>query len=261
MFVDFLKTLPTVANYITVWLLLLWWLYHIESAARFYVQYIGVVILLLASTTYVPRKLIMNIERQYMPLDTACLDTSAHYYIVILGAGAGYDADLPGAMNLNSATLTRLAEGVRMFKASANATLVTSAAGDIGSPVSQAQLVKDAAIGLGVPPHAIASLHTPNTTLEEALAFKEAFGTHQQIILVTSALHMPRAVAIFNDLGMSVLPAPTDYICLNDATEYQGVTLPGVKSLRLANAWQRAMLKSVYYQYVTKLRLQEGLSL
>lgn len=32
------------------------------------------------------------------------------------------------------------------------------------------------------------------------------------IILVTSAIHMPRSVAIFKKLGMTVFPAPTDYI-------------------------------------------------
>jgi uncharacterized SAM-binding protein YcdF (DUF218 family) len=31
------------------------------------------------------------------------------------------------------------------------------------------------------------------------------------VILVTSALHMPRSVAIFKKLGYSVIPAPTDY--------------------------------------------------
>jgi len=33
----------------------------------------------------------------------------------------------------------------------------------------------------------------------------------QKIILVTSALHMPRSVALFEKQGMEVIPAPTDY--------------------------------------------------
>jgi uncharacterized SAM-binding protein YcdF (DUF218 family) len=33
----------------------------------------------------------------------------------------------------------------------------------------------------------------------------------QRIILVTSALHMPRSVALFQKQGIDVIPAPTDY--------------------------------------------------
>ena len=33
----------------------------------------------------------------------------------------------------------------------------------------------------------------------------------KKIILVTSAAHMPRAVALFEHQGLEVIPAPTDY--------------------------------------------------
>ena len=36
-----------------------------------------------------------------------------------------------------------------------------------------------------------------------------------RIILVTSAFHMKRSVAIFKKLGLEVIPFPTDYRALN----------------------------------------------
>ena len=55
---------------------------------------------------------------------------------------------------------------------------------------------------MGVKEQNIQMLETPTSTLEEALAFKDKFGTSGNLILVTSALHMPRAVEIFSDQGI-----------------------------------------------------------
>jgi len=50
-------------------------------------------------------------------------------------------------------------------------------------------------------------------TYESAIACKkilEEKGIHR-IILVTSAVHMPRSVSLFLHQGLEVIPAPTDY--------------------------------------------------
>jgi uncharacterized SAM-binding protein YcdF (DUF218 family) len=39
----------------------------------------------------------------------------------------------------------------------------------------------------------------------------------KRVVLVTSALHMPRAVGLFNRLGVEVIPAPTDYTITDQA--------------------------------------------
>ena len=38
----------------------------------------------------------------------------------------------------------------------------------------------------------------------------------ETVILVTTARHMPRAVASFNKVGVSVIPSPTDYFVTGD---------------------------------------------
>lgn len=252
MLLDFLKAFATTSNYIMLWILLLLCLLYYNLAFKKTVFYGGVLVLLVASTTYVPWRLLSSIERQYLPLDLTSLDNSTHYYVMVLGSGTSWDADLPASMNLATPTLTRLAEGIRVFNGCTKATLITSAAAAVESPKSQAQIVKEAAVGFGIDSCAIKTLDLPNTTFEEALAFKATFGTQTPLIVVTSALHMPRAVTIFEDLGVNVIAAPTDYWCLNDETVYNGLTFPRQHSLQLADAWQRTVLKFWYYQYITK---------
>ncbi len=66
---------------------------------------------------------------------------------------------------------------------------------------------------LGIPPEVL--LYEPDSRN----TYENAVNTHnklepmgiRRIILVTSAAHMPRAVALFEHQGFEVIPAPTDY--------------------------------------------------
>lgn len=70
---------------------------------------------------------------------------------------------------------------------------------------------------LDVPSDALILERTSRNTYENAVNSKvilDEMGVNR-IILVTSALHMPRSVAIFEKQGLEVIPMPTDY----DVTE------------------------------------------
>ena len=206
---------------------------------------------LLCSTRYFPLKLIGSIESVYNPIAIEKLDRSSCYYIYVLGSGATLDARLPASMNLNSVSLMRLIEGIRIYNQLSDAILVTSAAME-GAKISQAQLSKEAAISLGVKEQNIEILETATSTLEEAIAFKEHFGVNKNVILVTSALHMPRAVEIFSDQNIKVVPAPTGYLYKKNQLGYNGITFPSIESLELTNSYQTAILKQVYYRWFKK---------
>jgi len=66
---------------------------------------------------------------------------------------------------------------------------------------------------LGVPREAIEEENRSMTTGENALFVKKMIEGRgvKRILLVTSALHMPRAMKMFSILGVEVIPAPTDY--------------------------------------------------
>lgn len=242
-----LKALPNLSLYFSIWALFAYWLKKNKHKLATLVIASGIVLFLLCSTNYLPKKLIASIESAYDPINLNQIDRSEIYYIHVLGSGATTDSRLPPSMNLNQETLTRLIEGIRIYNYLDQAVLVTSAASK-ERPKSQAEISKEAAVSLGVNGADIEMLKTPNNTLEEALAFKREFGTNKNVIVVTSALHMPRAVEIFKDQGLSVIPAPSSYEYKEDGYRYNGVTLPSFSSLELMNAYHVAQLKHLYYR-------------
>ncbi|MDZ7613005.1 MAG: hypothetical protein U5K51_04320 [Flavobacteriaceae bacterium] len=64
--------------------------------------------MLVCSTSYVPKKLIRNLEAQYEAINTEKLDTAQTYYIHVLGAGYDLDKNLQATSQLDLQTLGRL---------------------------------------------------------------------------------------------------------------------------------------------------------
>jgi uncharacterized SAM-binding protein YcdF (DUF218 family) len=66
---------------------------------------------------------------------------------------------------------------------------------------------------MGVPQEIMQLQNESRNTYEDALYCAEILKAMQvdQIVLVTSASHMPRSVALFEKQGLTVIPAPTDY--------------------------------------------------
>jgi uncharacterized SAM-binding protein YcdF (DUF218 family) len=67
---------------------------------------------------------------------------------------------------------------------------------------------------IGVPREALWLEGNSRNTYENAVESKKILDRAgiRRIVLVTSALHMPRSVAIFEKQGFEVIPAPTDYL-------------------------------------------------
>lgn len=69
------------------------------------------------------------------------------------------------------------------------------------------------AVDLGVPESSVLLESRSRNTRENALYTKQLLAEHHlnSILLVTSAVHMPRALALFQSQGVNVTPAPTDF--------------------------------------------------
>ena len=85
----------------------------------------------------------------------------------------------------------------------------------------------DAAVTLGVKKENIIILKKPTTTQEEALEYAATLGKDSaRLILVTSDIHMPRAMKLFKRAGLNPVAAPSDHIL---KTSY----VPGKNQIRL----------------------------
>jgi uncharacterized SAM-binding protein YcdF (DUF218 family) len=172
---------------------------------------VDLVIFLIVSTAYLPQYFAERLERQYIPLDASSLKAGKEkIYIHVLGSGYSLDSALPATARLGLTAQGRLAEGIRLFRQIDNTILVTSA-GSLRNMETQATVARKAAILLGVDSSRIITLNTPNTTLEEAAAMVKLVGVNATVIVVTDAIHMPRAMKFFKAAGLVPLAAPTNF--------------------------------------------------
>lgn len=166
---------------------------------------------LIVSTPLIPIKLLDSLERQYEPVFVEQPgDTAASYHIVVLGKGHGFDDRLPANSLLSTIALGRLAEGIRLHNQLPNSTLILSGYSASGR-TSQAEMLRNTALLLGVDQEKTRMQTEPGNTLEEAKYYAENYSGSERVILVTSAVHMPRAVMLFERAGIEVLPSPANY--------------------------------------------------
>ncbi len=166
---------------------------------------------LVISTPPVPTLVLDSLERQYEPVFVDRLaEPEASYDIIVLGGGHGFDDRLPANSLLSSNALGRLNEGIRLLNQLPNSRLILSGYSSSGR-TTQAEMLKNTALLLGVEEDRIMIQTEPGNTLEEARVYAELYAGEQPVILVTSAVHMPRSVMLFERVGIRVVPSPANY--------------------------------------------------
>lgn len=184
--------------------------------------------LLLISTGPVPGALVASLEKQYPPLLVPpSFDEAASIYILVLGAGHTNNPALPVTGQLSGPELGRLIEGVRLQKLVPGSVLVTSGKKGKKNTESQAATVRKAGIELGVPAEQTDTLSFTTNTRDEAQHFQKRFGTKARLILVTDAVHMPRAMMWFQKAGLDPAPAPMNFILKDPPGERPLGLVPG----------------------------------
>lgn len=135
--------------------------------------------------------------------------------IVVLG-GATREGMAPRPTNEVTEAGDRLIYAARLWKAgAAPLILVTGGVVGVQGPAGQpeSESMADILGVLGVPAEAILLESAARNTFENALLSEpilEEAGA-ESVLLVTSAMHMPRAAAIFANAGYAFTPAPTDF--------------------------------------------------
>ncbi|WP_457652504.1 YdcF family protein [Rhodocaloribacter sp.] len=202
---DLLMPAPVVLGLLIVGLVLVWRGKRLR-AGRTAVA-LGAALLFVLTVWPVPHLGIRLLERQYPPFDPALSDSLA--WIVVLGGGVADDASLPPNDQLGRASLARLVEGVRLARWFPEARLLVSGWGGLGTR-TEAAAMRDVAVTLGVAPARITLDEASRDTHDQAVRTRALVGD-APFALVTSAYHMPRAMALFRKQGLAPVPAPTDH--------------------------------------------------
>jgi len=169
---------------------------------------VGTVVLFLGSLAGLTFETRRAAEFQYSPLSVASLPDGP-LQIVVLGTGFNPDPELPANSRVGGAFLSRLLEGIRILRARPDSRLIVSIAGETPTQAKE-QFWAEMKPLLGLESTDTLLLTTAESTLDEAQLMLP-LNNGQPLVLATSAGHMPRAVRIFADEGLNVLPAPTDY--------------------------------------------------
>jgi uncharacterized SAM-binding protein YcdF (DUF218 family) len=141
-------------------------------------------------------------------------DLRQTYNTVIVLTGMLYlQQSQAGRLEFNDA-VDRVLAGVALVKQGRGATLLL--AGGSGSlfhqDLSEAVLLRDFVIDLGVPPPQLLLDTTSRNTYENAVNSAKIVRAHdyQHVLLVTSAAHMRRSLAAFHQQGIFPDPYPVD---------------------------------------------------
>jgi uncharacterized SAM-binding protein YcdF (DUF218 family) len=137
----------------------------------------------------------------HLPLDDL---PAGPLQIVVLGTGFNPDPELPANSRVGGTFLARLLEGIRILRARPESQLIVSVAGETPAE-AKVQFWTDMKPLLGIESADTVLLTTAESTLDEAQLVKP-LNNGQPLVLATSAGHLPRAVPIFADEGLQVLP-------------------------------------------------------
>lgn len=172
---------------------------------------LALVLLWVGGNPWVSASLMRSLEWRYLPPTPA----PAAEAIVVLGGGTD-PAEFPRSTTEINGSGDRVLYGVQLYR-EGKAPLVLLSGGSITflgeHPSAPAEQMAEIMQWAGVPESALVLQSRSQNTYEDVLYCSQILRERgiERILLVTSAFHMPRSVALFEHQGFKVIPAPTDY--------------------------------------------------
>ena len=197
-------------------------------------------LLLIISTGWLPKILSHHLEGQYPVINQINPDI---HWVVVFGGGQHEVINTPSNSILNSVSIDRLVEGVRLYRQLPQAKLLLSGGG-INAEVSEATHLSEVAVWFKIPKKNIVLEITSENTAAEARAIKPLVRT-DPFYLVTSAIHMPRAMALCQAQGLHPIAAPTDFTSFWEEGSWERNFLPSAYNLFYLNIAMHEILGSI----------------
>ena len=173
---------------------------------------LGSVLLLVGSLPIISFHTNRSREAEYPPLNpSSTLDPARPVLVVVLGTGFNPDPELPPNSRVSGTFLTRLVEGVRIHRNHHGTRLLVSVANPDATPQAKHEFMDDMNGLLALEPDQVDLLTEAESTADEARLTAKHRRPGEQVVVVTSAGHMPRAIRLFAAAGLSPIPAPCDF--------------------------------------------------
>ena len=174
-------------------------------------------------------------------------------YIAVLGHAHQSVTTQPITSELSPTAVVRLAEGIRIYRMNPGSKLIFTGfkGGIVEDRVSYPEKLRELAVSLGVPVEDIIVLNGPQDTQEEAQLIASQFA-ESSLVLVTTALHMPRALMLFKQAGLEPIPAPTNYFSKPFRSWW---VFPSATTLAYSEYWAHEQLGILWSDVVKQVEL------
>ena len=188
---------------------------------------VGTILLVFFSYGFPSSVLLKPLESKYPPVHS--VEDKHIKWIVVLSGKVVSDPEVPITSQVAEPSLARLIEAIRIHKELPGSKLMLTGGSYTGQIPASEVMARLAQI-LGVSRNDLVLEVESRDTKDQALLVQEIV-KEDKFILVTSASHMVRSIALFKKLGMSPIPAPTNHLVMKSQDKRFRVPLPSSYNL------------------------------
>jgi uncharacterized SAM-binding protein YcdF (DUF218 family) len=183
-----------------------------------------------------------SLEHRYPTPSSSVLEDRQIRWIVVLGGG--HNSAMPAGQQLSGSSLARVNEGLRIYRMQPGRTVLFSGGG-VYDPGPNGLAMAEQAKGLGLPEKDMV-VESKSRDTEEQAEFLATTLKNNRFFLVTSAIHMPRAMSLFIKKGMNPIAAPCDFSFVSQNPPALLRILPNASSLQQSERAFRERLGMLY---------------
>jgi len=210
------------------------------------ISFFGLLILIFCSLPIISKKLIFFLEKDYSRKEISNV-SKADAIVVLSGMVSTIKTNGKISYEFNNA-VDRILSGIDLFKEDkASFLILTNGKMPWSLGIPEGEYLKKFSIKFGIPEDRILLTDNVQNTDQEAKSVKKLLKTNKaNIILVTSAFHMPRAKKVFEATNIKVIPFAVDF-----RTSIKKITIidfiPSANSLKDTSNFFREMIGRLYY--------------
>ena len=200
-------TFPAV---LTLVLLLVIFIFYRKRSFR-YLLAITIILFYFAANGIIPSLLITPLENNLFTINKAGI--TDHRAMIVLGGGITQTKQRTTIGLLGYARIVEAAKIYQQALRQGHYTIVLSGGATSKNHATEAQLYQTALIQLGIPKKQMLLENNSKNTFENAKFVKPLLQQHhiKTALLVTSGLHMRRALQYFHYFKINITPAPADF--------------------------------------------------
>lgn len=197
--------------------------------------------LMIFSTGFFPKWLTESLEAQY-PVVTEV--NPKIKWIVVLGGGQAQYAKAMAHNQLFTASIRRVIEGVRLYRQLDGAQLILL--GGEHEAIPEAKQLAILTQWFAIPKMQVILEERGTNTAEQMIHLYPLLKS-EPFYLVTSAIHMPRAILLAKKYKLNPIPAPTDFTYYWQDERWEKMWIPNPKNLVYVNIVWHELLGEIWF--------------